>query len=123
MVFLAKMMSLNPDSRGLKSLIKDLEPSRITGVLTVTFDACSGFIALEEGSIVDGYEIYRDELLVKDREGRHIVERYGEEPGRIDIYLVDSYALETFLSTLEGDLPRDFKRWFQSLCNSCNSTN
>lgn len=116
-------MSLNPDFRGLKSLIKDLEPSRITGVLTVTFDACSGFIALKEGSIVDGYEIYRDELLVKDREGRHIVERYSEEPGRIDIYLVDSCTLQTFLSTLEDDLPQDFKKWFQSLCNSCNSDN
>jgi hypothetical protein len=123
MVFLAKMMSLNPDSKGLESLIRDLEPSRITGVLTVTFDACSGFIALEEGNIVDGYEIYRDELLVKDRQGRHIVERYSEEPSRIDIHLVDSCTLQTFLSTLEDDLPQDFKKWFQSLCNSCNSNN
>ncbi|MBU6996594.1 MAG: hypothetical protein HXS41_06360 [Theionarchaea archaeon] len=122
MVFLARMLRLDPGSKELESLIRDLEPAKITGVLKVTFDACSGFIALEEGSVVEGYEIYRDELLVRDRQARNIVERYREEQGKIDIYLVNSHVLQTFLSTLEDDLPRDFKNWFQSLCNSCNNT-
>ncbi|MBU7014662.1 MAG: hypothetical protein HXS52_05990 [Theionarchaea archaeon] len=116
-------MSPNPGSEELESLIRDMEPRRVTGVLRVTFDACSGFIALENGSIVDGYEIYRDGLLVRDRQARHIVERFRGEPGRIDVYPVNSHVLQTFLSTLEDDLPQNFRSWFQSLFNSCNDTN
>ena len=107
----------NKYPEGLESIIKEVSPF-MTGLLKVTFDACDGFIAIDRGVIIDGYELYNDELLVKDRHGRHIIERYETDPGRVAVYEVQPEVVHTFLRTLQEDLPQDFRAWFSHLCSN-----
>lgn len=100
----------------LESLMRELIPRRMTGLLKITFDACDGFIILDEGEIVEGYEIF-NKLLVRDRNGRHIIERYKAEPGKIDVYEVRPEALKHFLRTLEDECLQDFQAFFRHFCN------
>lgn len=101
----------------VESLMRELIPRKLTGLLRVTFDSCDGIIAFDEGEVVDGYEIFNKELLVKDRNGRHIVERQKAEPGKITIYSVQKDVVHTFLRTVHERSPQTILAWFSSLCN------
>lgn len=105
------------DTRRLESLIRELIPKKLTGLLKVTFDACDGVIVLDEGAIIDGYEIF-NELLVKDRNGRHIVERYELEPGKIDIYEMQPERLQIFLKKLQEEPPQNLQILFNQFSTS-----
>ncbi|KYK37745.1 MAG: hypothetical protein HXS46_03180 [Theionarchaea archaeon] len=105
------------DTRRLESLIRELIPKKLTGLLKVTFDACDGVIVLDEGTIIDGYEIF-NELLVKDRNGRHIAERYESEPGRIDIYEMQPERLQMFLKKLQEEPPQNLQILFNQFSTS-----
>lgn len=98
----------------LESLIKEIIPKKLTGLLRVTFDACCGVIAFDEGVVVDGYEIFNDELLVKDQNGRHIVERHKAEPGKIALYEVQEDVLHSFLTRLQ-ERPPTYQALLQSV--------
>lgn len=110
------LFSFKSGSTQLESLIKELSPRKVTGFLKITFDACDGIIILDEGTVVDGYEIFNDELLVKDRNGRHIVERFRAEPQHIDICEVQRETLHTFVQTIQGRPPQSFRTLINSLC-------
>ena len=84
----------------LESLSKELKKKRLTGLLMLTFDACDGIIVFDEGRLVDGYEIYGDEMPVKDRRGKNIRERSRIEPGKINVYELPREILQIFLMTL-----------------------
>jgi len=98
----------------IEFLIREIIPKKLTGLLRVTFDACCGVIALDEGVVIDGYEIYNDELLVKDQNGRHIVERHRAEPGKIALYEVQRDVLHTFLRRLQ-ERPPTYQPLLQSV--------
>jgi hypothetical protein len=84
----------------LESLIRELKKRKLTGVLKLTFDACEGVSIFDEGRIIDGYEIYGEEMPVKDRKGHNIMERSKIEPGRIDVYELPREILQIFIMTL-----------------------
>ena len=100
----------------LESLIKELSPRKLTGLLKFTFDAYDGIIILDEGTIIDGYEIFNDDLLVKDNDGRHIVERYECEDGHLDLCEVQRETLHSFVQTLQERPPQSFRTLINSLC-------
>lgn len=112
-----KIYSLRSGSPRLESLIKELIPRRLTGLLKVTFDACDGIIAFDKGVVIDGYELFNEELLVKDQNGRHIVERQKAEPGKIIIFEVHPEVLQTFLRTLQEIPPQNILARFSCLCS------
>lgn len=112
------MYGLRTDPTRLEYLIKELIPKKLTGLLKVTFDACDGVILLDNGVVIDGYEIFNDELLVKDRNGRHIVERHKAEPGMVALYEVQPDALHVFLKMLQEDPPENFKTLLDWFCNT-----
>lgn len=112
-----KIFNLKTGSLRLESLIKELIPRKLTGLLKVTSDAYDGIIAFDEGVVVDGYEIFNDELLVKDRNGRHIVERQKAEQANIAIYKVQREVVQTFLGTVQERPPQNISAWFNSLSN------
>ena len=84
----------------LESLTRELKKRKLTGLLKLTFDACEGIIFFDEGGIIDGYEVFRDEMPVKDRGGRSIVERSKIESGKIDVYELPREILQIFVMTL-----------------------
>ncbi|KYK31811.1 MAG: hypothetical protein HXS48_19475 [Theionarchaea archaeon] len=84
----------------LESLTKELKRRKLTGLLKLTFDACEGIIFFDDGGIIDGYEVFRDELPVKDRKGRSTIERSKIEPGTIDVYELPREILQIFVMTL-----------------------
>ncbi len=84
----------------LESLTKELKRRKLTGLLKLTFDACEGIIFFDDGGIIDGYEVFRDELPVKDRRGRSTIERSKIEPGTIDVYELPREILQIFVMTL-----------------------
>lgn len=84
----------------LESLTKELKRRKLTGLLKITFEACEGIVFFDDGGIIDGYEIFRDELPVKDREGRSTIERSKIEPGKIDVYELPKEILQIFVMTL-----------------------
>lgn len=84
----------------LESLTKELKKRKLTGLLKLTFDACEGIIFFDDGTIIDGYEIFRDELPVKDRGGRSTIERSRIESGTIDVYELPREILQIFVMTL-----------------------
>lgn len=84
----------------LESLAKELKRRKLTGLLKLTFDACEGIIFFDDGGIIDGYEVFRDELPVKDRSGRSTIERSKIEPGTIDVYELPREILQIFVMTL-----------------------
>jgi hypothetical protein len=84
----------------LESLIKELKKKKLTGLLKLTFDACEGIIFFDEGMIIDGYEVFRDEMPVKDRGGHSTLERSTVEPGKIDVYELPKEILQIFVMTL-----------------------
>lgn len=84
----------------LESLTKELRKRKLTGLLKLTFDACEGVIFFDEGGVIDGYEIFRDEMPVKDRGGRSIVERSKIESGTIDVYELPRDILQIYVMTL-----------------------
>ncbi|MGD2249124.1 MAG: hypothetical protein PVF58_12025 [Candidatus Methanofastidiosia archaeon] len=108
-----KFPNLRRTSIRLESLLKDLIPQKLTGLLTVTFEECNGIVALDEGEVIDGYEIFNDELLVKDRNARHIVERQKAEHGRIAIYEVNKDVLQSFLDMLQKNSIQNFQSMVQ----------
>lgn len=108
-----KFPNLRKTSIKLESLLKDLIPPNITGLLTVTFDECNGIVALDEGEVIDGYEIFNDELLVKDRNAHHIVERQKAEHGRIAIYEIKKDVLHSFLDMLQKNSIQSFQSMVQ----------
>lgn len=113
--------SLRTGSPRLESLIRELVPRRLTGLLKVTFDEYDGIIAFDEGVVIDGYEIFNEELLVKDRNGRHIVERQKAEPGKITIFAVQREVLQSFLRTLQEIPPQSILTRFSCLCSGKGS--
>lgn len=119
MVFLTTegMYAHKIDTKRLESLIRELIPKKLTGLLKVTFDACDGIIVLDEGTIIDGYEIF-NELLVKDRNGRHIAERYELEPGEIDIYEMQPEQLRMCLKRLQEEPPQNLQILFNQFSTS-----
>lgn len=119
MTFLSTgMYSLRTDPTRLEYFIKELIPKKLTGLLKVTFDACDGVILLDKGIVIDGYEIFNDELLVKDRNGRHIVERHKAEPGKVALYEVQPEILQAFLKMLQEDPPEKFQTLLDWFCNA-----
>lgn len=84
----------------VESLIRELKKSKLTGVLKVTFDACEGVTIFDEGRVIDGYEVYGEEMPVKDRKGRNSIERSKIEPGIIDVYELPREILQIFTMTL-----------------------
>jgi hypothetical protein len=84
----------------LKSLTKELKEKKLTGLLKISFEACEGIIFFDEGSIIDGYEIFKDEMPVKDRNGRNTAERSRVENGTIDVYELPQRILQIFIMTL-----------------------
>lgn len=84
----------------LESLTKELKKRKLTGLLKLTFDACEGIIFFDDGKIMDGYEIFRDEMPVKDRKGRSTIERSKIEPGKINVYELPREILQIFVMTL-----------------------
>ncbi|MBU7018083.1 MAG: hypothetical protein HXS44_11290 [Theionarchaea archaeon] len=115
MINARSLFTLRSRSTRLESLIKEIRPKKLTGLLKVTFDACDGIIVLDEGSVIDGYEIFNNELLVKDQDGYHIKERYKFEPVNIDVCEVKRETLQTFIKTLQ-ESPQRFKTLFSSVC-------
>ncbi len=111
MLLNTQMYSTGIGKTGLESLIRDLEPRKITGLLKVTFDACDGIIILDRGVVIDSYEIF-NELLVKDRNGYHIRERYVIESGKIDIFEVQPEVLHTFMKMLQENPPQNLQTLF-----------
>jgi hypothetical protein len=109
-----KILNIRTGPTRLESLIKEFIPEKLTGLLRVTFDACCGVIAFDEGVVVDGYEIFNDELLVKDRNGRSIAERHRGEPGKIALYEVQPDVLHSFLRRLQ-ERPPMYHALFQSV--------
>ena len=100
-----KILNFRNSPTRLESLIKEFIPKKLTGLLRVTFDACCGVIAFDEGVVVDGYEIFNNELLVKDQDGHNITERHRGEPGKIALYEVQSDVLHSFLKELQERPP------------------
>jgi hypothetical protein len=84
----------------LESLIEELGKRKLTGLLKLTFDACEGIIFFDKGVTMDGYEIFRDEMPVKDRRGRSTIERSRIERGKIDVYELPKEILQIFVMTL-----------------------
>jgi hypothetical protein len=82
------------------SLTQELKERELTGLVRLTFDACEGIIIFDKGRITDGYEIYGDEMPVKDRRGRNTRERSRIEPGKIDVYELPREILQIFIMTL-----------------------
>ena len=117
MINARNLFTLKSRSTRLESLIKEIRPKKLTGLLKVTFDACDGIIVLDEGSVIDGYEIFNDELLVKDQDGYHIKERYKFEPVSIDVCEVKRETLQIFIKTLQEN-PQRFKTLLSSVCNN-----
>lgn len=117
-VLLARKRAPRRDSGGLEPFVEELKSRTLTGILRVTLDACDGFIAFEDGVIVDAYEIFKDELLVKDLQGHHILERFKAEPGKTQVYEIRPDVLQAFVKTLQRGLPQDFQAWFSGLIES-----
>ncbi len=93
-------MSLEVSSSDLESIIGRLKQKKLTGLLKVTSDACDGLIIFVRGIICDAYEIFNNELLVKDRGGRTIVQRYKVEPGKVKICTAQPAVLKILLKTV-----------------------
>lgn len=87
----------------LKSITEKLKFRKLTGLLKVTYDACSGVIIFDKGTIVDGYEIFNDELLVRDEDGSYLLERCKTKPGKIDVYDMQRGTLQTLLKALQEE--------------------
>ena len=118
MIFINTGIGLRTDPKRLEYFIKELIPRKLTGLLKVTFDACDGVILLDNGVVIDGYEIFNDELLVKDRNGRHIVERHKAEPGTVALYEVQPDALQAFMKMLQEDPPENFQTLLDWFCTT-----
>lgn len=100
----------------LRSITEKLKFRKLTGLLKVTHDACNGVIIFDEGMVIDGYEIFNGELLVRDEDGSCLLERCKAKPGRIDVYSVPKGTLHVLLKTLqEGsreEFPASFRLFF-----------
>jgi hypothetical protein len=97
------------DSVELRVLVTDLKRLRLTGLLKTTCEACIGVIIFEKGKIIDSCEIFGNEVLVRDREGTTIIERYKAERGRIDVYDVHRETLRVLLKTIENMPTQEFQ--------------
>lgn len=84
----------------LGSLTRELKKRKLTGLLKLTFDACEGIVFFDDGAVFDGYELFRDEMPVKDRDGRSTMERSKIERGKIDVYELPKEILQIFVMTL-----------------------
>jgi hypothetical protein len=97
----------------LKSITEKLKFRKLTGLLKVTHDVCNGVIIFDEGTIIDGYEIFNDELLVRDEDGSYMLERCRTKPGKIDVYNVQRETLHILLKTLREGSTEEFPASFR----------
>ena len=97
----------------LKSITEKLKFRKLTGLLKMTHDVCNGVIIFDEGTIIDGYEIFNDELLVRDEDGSYMLERYRTKPGKIDVYNVQRETLHILLETLREGSTEEFPASFR----------
>lgn len=97
----------------VKSITERLKFRKLTGLLKVTHDVCNGVIIFDRGTIIDGYEIFNDELLVRDEDGSYMLERCKVKPGKIDVYNVQRETLEIFLKTLQDGFTEEFPASFR----------
>lgn len=104
-----------PGSKDLRFIIDKLRLRRLTGLLRVILDSCEGVIAVSQGDVVDGFEIFNNELLVRDQSGHNIANRYGMEPGRIEFYEVQQEALQILLGALQEESTQDPGSFFEFL--------
>ncbi len=84
----------------LESLLNELKKKKLVGLVRLTFDACEGLVFFDGGRIIDGYEIFRDEMPVKDRNGSNSIARSKIEQGKIDVYELLPEILQIFVMTL-----------------------
>lgn len=97
----------------VKSITERLKFRKLTGLLKLTHDACNGVIIFDKGTIIDGYEIFNDELLVRDEDGSYLLERCKAKPGKIDVYDVQRETLQLFLKTLRKGSTEEFPASFR----------
>lgn len=97
----------------VKSLTEKLKFRKLTGLLKVTHDVCNGVIIFDEGTIIDGYEIFNAELLVRDEDGSYMLERCRVKPGKIDVYNMQRGTLHMFLKTLQEGSTEEFPASFR----------
>jgi hypothetical protein len=97
----------------VRSLTEKLKFKKLTGLLKVTHDACNGIIIFDGGAIIDGYEIFNNELLVRDQDGSNMFERCKTKPGKIDVYDVRRDILQVFLRGLQDGSTEEFPASFR----------
>ncbi len=97
----------------VKSITEKLKFKKLTGLLKVTHDVCNGVIIFEDGTIIDGYEIFNAELLVRDEDGSYMLERCRATPGKIDVYNMQRGTLHIFLKTLQEGSTEEFPASFR----------
>lgn len=97
----------------VKSTTEKMKFRKLTGLVKVTHDACNGVIIFDEGDIIDGYEIFNDELVVRDEDGSNMLERCKTKPGKLDVYNVQRETLRLLVKQLQEGTTEEFPASFR----------
>lgn len=101
-----------PVSSDIETIMAEQRVEKFTGVLKITLDACVGLVFLDDGEIVDRFELFGDKLLVKDADGSDLLQRCNNENCSVDICNMQKDILYIFLKVLQEKSIENIKSLF-----------
>lgn len=91
------------DKENMDILLERLRSERLTGLLRVILNSCTGIVFFDDGAIVGAFEIFGGDLLVIDNGCANIKERCMTESGKSEVCPLQKEALHILCETLQEE--------------------